>query len=96
MDTLNDTKINQISRDELEKIQNTWDLPKSLKASKDICSEDLLGESKNSGSSLLGNSTNDTTAALSTHKNDKNSDSLLGKRKIFQVETVKTEASQDK
>lgn len=95
VDTFNDTtQINQLSRDELEKIQNTWDLPKTLKASKEICSEDLQAESKNSGS-LLGNSSNEV-AVLSTQKNDKNSDSLLGKRKLFQVETVKTDGSLDK
>ena len=79
----------------MEKIQNTWDMPKSLKTSKDFGSEDLNGDSKNSGNGTL--TTERTISSATGPQNvEKNNDSLLGKRKLFQVETVKTDTTLEK
>lgn len=82
----------QLSRDELHKIQNTWDLPNNLKATKDANLEELQqSDPRNVAALATGEPLADAA--------DKNADSVsvLGKRrKIFQVETVRNDSVQDK
>ena len=88
----NDAPINSLTRDELHKIQNSWDLPNNLKASKDSNLEEMPNDLKTSQTAPQ----NQTVENALSEKFEKTSDSLLGKRKkIFQVETVKTDKAPD-